>query len=413
LLLAIIILILVETIGVWYINNKMVIPQERLQSAMWVFQFSTASLVLLILQIPYSAAIISHEKMSYFAVVSIIEVVLKLLIVIILPFIPYDKLIFYGILTVLISLFNFVLYYLYTKKHFPEIELTKNYDTQKFREMVSFAGWNTFGSFAYMIQGQGLNILANSFFGPIVNAARGIAFQIQGAINGFSENIATAFRPQLVESYAAEDYTKTQKIMFSMSKFCYLMLTILSIPIIIELQYILNLWLDGTIPEYTEVFTILVLVNMLLGSLNMPISQTVQATGKIRKYQVIRSILVTATLPIAWLFLSLGYSPPTIFWITIAVSFLNQPLSMYLLHKNFDYSYSEYMKKVIFPCFLFTLISPILPWILHSVIEPSFFRLVIVVISSILISAMVAYFIVLSLSERQIVNTLIRKIIKH
>jgi hypothetical protein len=113
------------------------------------------------------------------------------------------------------------------------------------------------------------------------------------------------------------------------------------------------------------------------------------------------------------LFLSLGYSPPTIFWITIAVSFLNQPLSMYLLHKNFDYSYSEYMKKVIFPCFLFTLISPILPWILHSVIEPSFFRLVIVVISSILISAMVAYFIVLSLSERQIVNTLIRKIIKH
>lgn len=409
LLLALIIFLLIETVGLWYICNEMIMPIERYTSALWVFQFASVSLILVVLQIPYSAAIISHEKMNYFALVSIIDVLLKLLIVIFLPHVSFDKLIFYGILSVLVSISNFILYYIYAKKHFPEIKLCNEYDKNKFKEMISFAGWNTFGSFAYMTQGQGLNVLANAFFGPVVNAARGIAFQIQSAINGFSENIATAFRPQLVESFAKKNFERTQTLMFSMSKFCFLMLAILTIPILIELHYILLLWLDGTIPEYTEIFTILVLFNMLLGALNMPISQTVQATGIIRKYQLFRSVLVTSTLPLAWLFLKLGYSPPTIFWITFIISIINQPLSMILLHDNFPYSYRAYIKKVIVPCTAFTITAPIFPFLIHQILEESFIRLILVTSVSILSSCLFAYFIILSSNEKITIKNILKK----
>ena len=175
--------------------------------------------------------------------------------------------------------------------------------------MLSFSGWNMLGAIAYTIQGQGLNVLVNSFFGPVVNAARAIAFQIHAAISGFSENIATAFKPQLIESYAILDLRRTKELMFSMSKYCYLMIFIFSLPVIVEIDSILSIWLGGIVPDYTAIFAILVLVNLLVSSLNLPISQTVQATGKVKYYQIIRSLLVALTLPISWLFLKEGYNP--------------------------------------------------------------------------------------------------------
>lgn len=409
--LALIIFTLLETVGLWYIDNYMVIPPERLTAAKYVFQFSTVSLIFLVLQIPYSAAIIAHECMDYYAVVSICEVFLKLAVVLILPFVSYDKLVFYGMTSLLISVANFLLYFIYSRKNFEEIRIRRRFAGGKFKKMLSFTSWNLFGSFAYMIQGQGLNVMMNAFFGPAVNAARGVAYQIQGALSGFSENIATAFRPQLVGSYAEKNYDRTRTLMFSMSKFCFVMLCALAIPVIVELRYILDVWLDGTIPEYTTIFTFFILSNMLVGGLNMPISQTVQATGKVKYYQLLRSILVTSTLPIAWIVLKLGFSPTSVFVVMLSISILNQPLSMAILHRLFYYDYRTYIKSVLLPCLAFLAFAPILPLLIKQSMPTSFLRLCIVVLSSACSSVIIAYTIVLSPSERQMAKEMVSNII--
>lgn len=407
--LSIVILILIETIGLWYINEKMVIPAERLTAANYVFQFSAISLIILVLQIPYSAAIISHEKMDYFAVVSIIDVLLKLVLVLFLPHVSYDKLVFYGMASMFISIINFFLYYIYCKKFFEEIRFKWTYNSSKFKEMLSFTGWNVFGSFAFMIQGQGLNVLMNAFFGPVVNAARAVSYQIQSALSGFSENIATAFRPQLVGSYAEENYDRTRALMFAMSKFCFVMLCALSVPIVVELHFILDIWLKGTIPEYTFIFTIFVLLNMLVGSLNMPISQTVQATGKVRDYQLIRSVLITMTLPIAWFVLKLGAAPTSVFAVMVVISLLNQPLSMAILHRHFTFSYKSYANKVLVPCALFLLCSPCPPLLIKHIMQESSLRFCSVVFVSIITSIIVTFFFVLDKRERIVAREMLVK----
>lgn len=401
--------VLLEFIGMWYIKTKMVIPLERLTAAVYVFQFSVLSLFLLILQIPFAAAVIAHEKMEFYAVVSMTDAVLKLIIAIVLPFISYDRLIYYGALMLLNSLIDISLYYFYAKKCFREIAYKHSYHKDLFKKMISFSGWNVLDSFAYTMQGQGLNMLMNAFYGPVVNAARGVAYQIQAALSGFTENIAVAFKPQLVESYAKDDYERTKNLMLSMSKLGYIMVYVLSLPITLEVEYILNIWLGGIVPKYTAIFTVLVLLNMALGSLNIPISQTVQATGHIKRYQTIRSFIVTSVLPLSWIALICGAPAYIIFVILILVNMMNQPVSMYLLRKIFKYSYKEYVSKVILPCFLFSVVAPILPTMIHLIMKESFGRLVIVCIVSVVSSLILIYFIIMTKSEKIFVKRLIDK----
>lgn len=412
-MIALITVFLLETFGIWYINNVMFIPIERLTATNWVFQLSVLSLMVLILQIPFSASIISHEKMDYYAVVSIVDVIFKLFIVILLPYISYDKLIFYGFFSFALSILNFVLYYVYAKRNFPEIYYNSTFDKNRFKIMISFSGWNMFGALAYTLQGQGLNVLVNSFFGPTINAARGIAFQIQGAIAGFSENIAMAFRPQLVESFAIKDFDRTENLMYSMSKYCYTMIFVLSLPIMIEIHGILNLWLDNTIPQYTIQFTYLVIINMLITCFNLPLSQTVQATGVVKYYQVVRSIIIVFTLPIAWLCLKLGADPTSVFWVTIVVSIVNQPISMVILRYNFKYSYWKYINRVIIPSILLTILAPIIPIFIHNCMNESLLRLIIVGCVSIVISIVIVYYVVLNLNERVALNKILKNKFVH
>ena len=242
-LIAVFTFVLLESLGVWYINNIMVVPEERLEAANWIFQLSVFSLLLLILQIPYSSAVVSHEKMDYYAIIGILDAVFRLIIVVILPFVGGDYLVVYGVLLLGISIFDFLAYYVYSKKKFEVITFTKTVDRPTIKSMLSFSGWNIFDAVSLLVQGQGLNLLMNSFFGPIVNAARGVAFQIQGAIYNFTSNVSIAFKPQLTESYAKNDLDRTRDLMFSMSKICYLMQIVLVIPIIAELDNILGLWL--------------------------------------------------------------------------------------------------------------------------------------------------------------------------
>lgn len=353
-LLAIVLFVILELFGTWYINNIMVIPAERLNAANIIFQCSIVSLVLLVLQIPYTSAIVSFEKMDYFALVGIIDAILKLLIAIILPLIGNDRLVIYGSLMLLLSILNFLLYVGYLKINKPELTVQFHINKKRFKEMLSFSGWNVFESIAYTAQGQGLNMIINSFFGAVVNASRGVAFQVQSAIYSFSINIGTAFRPQLTEACAKEDFHRTDFLFICMTKMCFFMQIVLSLPIIFEMDSVLKIWLGDNIPDHAKLFTTLVLVNSIVGSVNMPISQVVQATGKIKKYQVLRSVLVFMTLPISYVCLCIWPLPELVFYITLLVTLLLQPLSLYLLTEVYQISIRDYLHNVLLPILFFS-----------------------------------------------------------
>ena len=276
-LLVLILIVLLETVGLWYLHHKMVIPENRFLAAQWIFQFSILSLGLVVLQIPYSAAIMAYEKMDYFAYLSLFDVMAKLCIAYGIKYLDAEKLILYGALNLIITIVSFCLYFGYAKKHFKELKYDFRIRKELFKPMLSFSSWNIFGTFAYMLKGQGLNMLLNVFFGPVVNSARGISYMIMNAIQGFQSNIVIAFRPQVVQSYAEGNNERVTKLFYSLSKISFILLSIISIPIILEIDYILHLWLGDSIPEYTITFTLLILLNMIFSSLTTPVSQVVHA----------------------------------------------------------------------------------------------------------------------------------------
>ena len=399
-LIGVITFILLETLGIWYVNNIMVLPLERLFAANCIFQFSVLSLFFVVVQVPYSAAIMAYERMDFYAIVSLFDVLCKLGVVLAIPIVPFDSLIFYGIFIALVSFIDFICYYVYVRKHLNNLYLRLNCGKRFFRQMLNFSIWNLFDMFAFTMKGQGLNVLLNGFYGPVVNAARGVAMQIMAAIQGFSTNIVTAFRPQLIESYAQRDYKRTNSLFFSMSKISYGLLYIISLPVFLELSYILNLWLDGNVPDYTIVFTRLVLIDMLLNSLNTPLSQVVQAVGKIKVYQMVRSSIVLLILPTSWIVLRLGADPTAVFLISIFISIINQVTSIYMLHCIYKYSYRSYINNVVFPCFILTLLSVPIPIFVMSQITEGFCRLIITSTLSVIICVVLIFYLMLTDKQR-------------
>ena len=413
LLLAIVLMLGAESIGMWYIYNKMIIPVERFDSALWIFQFSIISLIIVVMQIPYSAAIMANEKMDYYAYVSIFDVLAKLGIAYIITIVESDRLILYGFLNLLMTLISFFLYFNYAKKNFKDLIFIPKTRISLLKPILYFSSWNILGSFSYMIKSQGVNMLLNMFFGPVVNAARGISSMVMSALQGFQSNIVIAFRPQLVQSYATEDYQRVQLLFFTLSRVSYMLLAFLSIPVILEIKFILRLWLGDVIPSYTVPFTILILINMVISSLNTPISQIVHATGKMRNYQMGTCIVICSILPLSWFFLRLGFDATYVYWVSLFMTIINQVVCVYLLKRIFDYSIREYIKKVVKPCLLFSIIAPILPYIITIIESASFIRLILTTIVSFVSSGYAAYYLVLNNKERQLIIDFINKKIKR
>ena len=412
-LIALILLILLETFGLWYINSQMIIPADRLNAAQWIFQFSVLSLIIIVIQVPYSAAIMAHEKMQFYSYISIVEVIAKLAIAYSLLIVKQDKLIIYGLLSLIVTVIIFTVNYSYAKIKFSDLKFRLSWNKDYFKPMLSFSGWNIFGTFAYLLKGQGLNLLLNAFFGPVVNAARGISNMVMNAIQGFQSNIVIAFRPQIVQSYAAQDINRVTTLFYSLSKISFIMLALLSVPIMVEIKYILNLWLGSTVPEYTYSFTMLILINMLISSLNTPISQVVHATGKMKNYQLITSLVICSILPISWLTLKLGCNPNSVFIISLIMTTINQYVCMILLKRIFQYNIIDYCKKVLNPCILFSIIVLCVSCIPVLLMHTSLLRFVTVVILSLMTSCIVAYCLIFTKQEQSIIISFIKKIIAH
>lgn len=410
---AIVVFILLETLGLWYVNDVMVIPTTRLQAANVIFQTSIISMLFIIIQIPFIGVIMAKEHMNFYAIVSIIEVILKLGLIVVLPFLSFDKLIAYGLLSLIISMINFILYYCYCKQKFTEIKFQFKYNPSLFKQILSFSGWNLIGTFAFMLKGQGLNMILNLFFGPIVNAARGIAYQVNGAISGFSQNIAIAFRPQIVNSFANNNYTRVHHLMFSESKICFMMMATLVTPIVIDIDYILHIWLGKTVPNQTNIFTILVLIDMLICTLNTPCTQVVWATGKIKLYQIGSSIVSLSLLPICWILLKLGFNAISVFIATIVISIINQIICLIITNKIFRIDLYSYLKQVLFPCIIFIISIPIIPLFVHYYMTEALFRLLLMISCDIIIAIPLCYFLGLNKQERLYVQNSIKRKIKY
>ncbi len=396
-----IVFVLGELLGVWYINHKLVVPETRLMVANWVYQFSLYSLIFTIIQIPYLAAIMAFEKMNFYAIVGIVDAFLKLFIAIIITYTSIDKLLLYVFLLFIISVINFVLYRSYCKRNIPFIQLEKPYDLKLVKKMLSFSVWNLFGTFSYMMRNQGLNVLINAFFGAVINSASGIAGQVSGALQTFTSNIVIAFKPQLTQSYAREEYLSTKKLFFVMSKVSYALVLVLGVPVILEMNYILCLWLGEGIPEYTVSFSRLTILSMLISVLHTPIVQVVHATGKIKKFQILTSLMILSILPTSWVCLRTGMSPNSVYWVTILVFMLNQILGLWLLHKSFQYQYIEYIKTVLLPCLGFTVLLIIIPTVTLILMSESFIRLFTICFESLFLGIIGAMCIILNREERK------------
>lgn len=405
---AFVILIVLETLGLWYVNHIMVIPDNRLLAANLLFQMSTFSMILMMMQIPYSGAIMAKERMDFFAIISLADVFLKLFVALIVSWTDSDNLIVYGFLLTLVSVFDISMYMGYCKKNFPEMRLKRKIDKRVFKSMLSFSGWNIIGTFAFMMKGQGVNMLLNYFFGPVINAARGIAYQVNGAISGFSSNIVTAFGPQIVSSYAGGEYGRTKRIMFTESKICFSLIALLMIPVIFEMDFFLHLWLGDLVPEHTSLFAILVLIDTLICSLNTPCTQVIQATGKIKYYQIGSTIVNLCLLLFSWGLLFFGINVESIFIAIIIFSCINQFVCIILVNKKFNIGLYAYFKDVIIHCCTLIIILPIVPFLIHIILPSSFARVIIIIASSIIYSLIAIYLIIFNDSERYILKNLIK-----
>lgn len=408
-LIAILIVLLAETAGLWFFKTNMQIPIGRVDAAMWVFQFSVLAAVLSILIVPFNAFIIAHEKMSAFAYISIADVILKLAIVYVLQIAPIDKLIMYSILLFGVQIINWGLYVAYCKRHFLETNIRLLYDKTLFRDMASFAGWSLIGNLAYVTYTQGLNMLLNMVFGPVVNAARGIAVQVQMAVYNFVNNFQTAINPQLVKSYAAGEIEYQRNLICYSSKISFFLLCVLAMPVFLETPYILKIWLVQ-VPEHTINFVRIMLFVSLIDTLSVPISFSIGATGNVKSSNIIISIILLLILPSSYLFLKLGFPPEAVFLTHFSFAAVAQIARVLILKSLTGFSIRYYSKTVILPTGLVLLIlSFVALQIVTLFPERNFSNLIIVSLLSVSASLSIIYFIGLGTYERTMLKDFICK----
>lgn len=397
---SLIIVILAECIGVWFINHKLNIPEGRLIAANWVFQCSLLSFVIGLISVPYNACIIAHERMSAFAYISILETILKLVIVYMLFISPYDKLISYSILFVIVAIIIRLIYGWYCHNHFAESHYKFVYDKSLIKEMSGFAGWSFFGNGAYMLNTQGVDMLINIFFGVTLNAAKGVASQVQNAVMQFVGNFTVALNPQITKSYASGDREYMNKLVCRGARFSYFLLLIFTVPIVCEADYILRLWLK-TVPEYAPIFLRLMLFGTLMTLLGGTMYTAILATGKIRKYQLAVTIVGCFVFPLTWLAFRIGLPPETTYYIYIVIYFLLVFVRLYIAKGLLNFPVQLYLFDVVFRVVIVSVVAFILPLIVIRYLEPSFLRLCVSCIIGLCSSLLTINILGLEKSERE------------
>lgn len=367
--LAAVVLVLAESVGVWFLNTHMTIPSDRLVAANWVFQASIVSFMFALFSVPYNASIVAHERMSAFAYIGILDVVLRLLIVLFIAYVPLqaDKLIVYSLLLVAVGILMRQIYWWYCRRNFEECRLRWHFNKQCWREMSSFAGWNFIGCTAGLLKDHGVNILLNLFMGPIVNAARGIAVSVNTAVSSFAGNFMTALNPQITKSYATGD----REYMFSLvergSRFSFYILLVLALPILFETDFILTIWLKQY-PEHTVGFVRLVLVLSMCDALSNTLITLQLATGRIRNYQLAVGGVLMMNFPLSYVCLEIGCPPESTLMVAVLISICCLSLRLMFLRKMAGLPIAYFLRKVCGNIVAVSLAAAVVPFVLASCI---------------------------------------------
>ena len=402
-----IVIILAESFGLWFINTSLVIGSERIFAANIVYQSSIICFGLNLLSIPYGACIIANEKMGVYAYISIIEVILKLLAVISLQYLPYDKLIVFSILTLVISLITRINYGLYCKKKFNYSQVKFTKDKALYKSMSNFAGWSFIGHSARILMGQGVNILFNQFFGLALNAARGIAVQIENAIYSFVMNFTMSIVPQITKSYATADFDRMKYLIIKGACISYYLMWIFSLPIIIETKLILDFWLKEY-PDYTIAFVRMTLLICLCRTLANTLESAINSTGRIKYYQIIVGGINLMILPICYILFQYGMSPMWGYWIIFIINIVTIIIKAIILSKLISFKVFYYIKEVLFVVLFVSAISIIIPYYLHMHIKESFLRLITIGFVCVISNSIFIYLLGLKKDERIQIKNYIR-----
>jgi len=408
---AIFVLIVMEIAGVWYLNTHMNIPVNRMEAANWVLQCSILTTLFTIVQVPYNAIIISKEQMGIYAYISILEVILKLLVVYMLTIGNFDKLKLYSVLIMVVTIGIMMIYRFYCSRKYKEAKFKFIKDWDLLRQIVGFASWNMLGELAWVFTGQGVNIILNSFFGPVVNAARGLAEQVNGAVNRFVANFQTAVNPQLIKNYASDQFDEMKKLLYRSTRFSYYLLFALSLPIILKMDFILHLWLKD-VPEYTTGFCQLVLVCSLVSTLSNLLAQVARAYGKIRNYQVVVSLFLFMNFPLSFIVLQMGCSPLATMCVNIGIQGALLFVRLRLTGKMIQMTYGNFIKNVLLQVMMVTVLALVIPLAICSLLDNSFVSFIVVCLVSFVSVCLSTYGLGMNANERQYILSIISKVIK-
>jgi len=407
---ALLVLILGETIGLWFFYEKLVIPEERIGAAFWVYQFSIITTMFAFTQVPYNSSLISHENMSIYAYVGLYEAFSQLAIVYLLLVSPIDKLIMYALLI----MFNKVLVQLflrfYTSKKYSECKFHIIHDKTLYKKLIGYSGWELFGGLAVVSQAQGMNIVLNIFFGPIVNAARAIAVQIQSAIMVLVQNFLAAVRPQVIKSYAEGNINRMFNLTFYGAKYSYLLTLCLVLPLLFEIKFVLSLWLGENVPNDTAVFSSIVMVTYLMETFHLASLMSYHAIGKIKWGNIIGGSLMIFSLPLAYFFLKMGFPAYSAFVSIFIVNFIQMFFGWYIIHRYVSFSWRDLVNKVYSPVIKITILALVPPVFFVRIFEQGWSRFLFLLITTELSILFLTYIIALSKQERKYVKSYVRSI---
>ncbi len=407
---AFLIILASESLGLWYLNNKMIIPVERVYAAKVVFHLSIVSFVLSIISTPFQALIIAQEKMNIYSYIGVIEVILKLALSFLLYYTPWDKLITYSVLMALSTLCVSTAYIYFSKRSLPQLKYKYSKDYSLIKEIASYSGWTIFGGLAAVVRSQGLNLLLNAFFPPVINAARSIAFQVNNAINQFSSNFYTAARPQVIKYYAQKEYEQCFNLVFRSSRLSYYLILIFAIPLIRYTDLALASWLKD-VPEYSVLFTQLVIVTALIDSMSHPLMTLAQSTGKIKWYQIIVGGLLICTLPISWCLLKCGSGPEVTMVVSIILSAFALLGRLLILRKIANLSVTRFTKEVLLKLMMVTAVTIAIIWLIGDkiVFGSGIVNCIITYVLSILICICIVLLLGINRNERKAILKMLNR----
>lgn len=412
LFLALILLFLAETIGLWFVYNYLNVPDGRTTATIWIYQFSVITFLINLIQVPFQSCLISHERMNIYAYMSIYDVAMKLIILFIIQTIPYDKLILYGAMILIVQLSSVIIYNNYCRKCFKECTWRIQTDKQLTLEMLSYTGWNLFGGSMGFLNGQGINILLNIFCGTTVNAARGLSMSINNIISQFVQNFQTAVNPQIIKQYAAKEYESLFQLVINNARLAEYLYLLIAIPAFVEINFVLKIWL-GEVPAYTAIFVQIILLQSALSPADYPVGMLIHASGKLKWPSIVTAIPLYSIFIISYILLKNGYSPVSVYIISAVLFIWKNITNLYFAHKYSGISINIVLRKVYMNTSCGAVLMFIVPYIISLQLPLGWSRFLIVCTSSLFWSLIIIYFIGLTPSMRaKIIKRIYEKKIK-